>query len=277
MLMCEIVLNRMPRIHHCEARWRWRPPVFDDYDFWGVLQGKGELHCNARRFELKAGEVFVFRPGDVIHATQNPDRPLSVIAFHFLPGEQFPFELDRMPMRRQVANLDELEFYARQAVRFANTRNDGLAQIRCRLAALELLALFVDEHHSAERSLLERLNSVADSIRSAPGEVGSVEGLSKKCGLSPAYFSKKFKEQFGSSPVEFWIQARAERAEHLLNETDLSIGTIAEALGYSDVFHFSKQFKQLRGMAPRQFRRDQLLAVAAGTEDLPGIVPPKTK
>jgi transcriptional regulator GlxA family with amidase domain len=46
-----------------------------------------------------------------------------------------------------------------------------------------------------------------------------------------------------------------ERARLLLEETTMSVGEIAAALGYSDIFLLSRQFKQHYGYAPSQVRR----------------------
>jgi YesN/AraC family two-component response regulator len=41
-----------------------------------------------------------------------------------------------------------------------------------------------------------------------------------------------------------------ERARHLLDETELTVGQVATILGYSDVAYFSRQFKRYAGRSP---------------------------
>jgi transcriptional regulator GlxA family with amidase domain len=53
------------------------------------------------------------------------------------------------------------------------------------------------------------------------------------------------------------LQVRLERARTLLEETSMPIGQIAHALGYEEVFLFSRQFKQQYGYSPRQARQNK--------------------
>ena len=46
-----------------------------------------------------------------------------------------------------------------------------------------------------------------------------------------------------------------ERARLLLAESSLSVGMIAEALGFRDVFFFSRQFRQRTGLTPTAYRK----------------------
>lgn len=66
--------------------------------------------------------------------------------------------------------------------------------------------------------------------------------------------SRVFKQVTGSLPRDFIIQVRIDRAKQLLRESSLSIGEIADALGYPDVFFFSRQFKNRSGLSPTHFR-----------------------
>lgn len=65
-----------------------------------------------------------------------------------------------------------------------------------------------------------------------------------------------FKKVNGEAPVAFWNRARADRAASLLRETDLSLNEIAEMLGYCDVYHFSKSFKEIHARPPGLWRAD---------------------
>ena len=66
-----------------------------------------------------------------------------------------------------------------------------------------------------------------------------------------------FLEALSTSPGQFWKARRhALACEKILQ--DIPIGTIAEELGYADLFHFSRSFKKIEGISPRQYRQNNL-------------------
>ncbi len=83
----------------------------------------------------------------------------------------------------------------------------------------------------------------------------SLEVFSKDMYLSQVYLSKIFKEEIGTSPINYLIQKRLARAKELLEKTDLSIHAIAQQVGYADMYHFSKLFKKYYGFPPSKCLR----------------------
>ena len=74
--------------------------------------------------------------------------------------------------------------------------------------------------------------------------------------LSPFYISKIFKSEMGESPIHYLIRVRMEKAKALLESgASLSIGEIAEKVGYEDAYHFSKLFKKTYGVSPSKMRK----------------------
>lgn len=73
--------------------------------------------------------------------------------------------------------------------------------------------------------------------------------------LAPAYFSRLFSREMGTSFREFLVTVRLDRAKYLLQETDMSVGEIAESLGYDSVFLFSRQFKLRHAIPPSRLRK----------------------
>jgi len=68
-------------------------------------------------------------------------------------------------------------------------------------------------------------------------------------------FRKLFASEAGVSPARYRILRRVDRAKVLLSEGRLSVKQIAEQLGYCDVYFFARQFKQVTGKTPSEFRR----------------------
>jgi AraC family transcriptional regulator of arabinose operon len=56
--------------------------------------------------------------------------------------------------------------------------------------------------------------------------------------------------------MRFAIRQRVQRAQQLLRGSSMQISEIADALGYVDVYFFSRQFKQATGVSPSTYRRD---------------------
>ncbi len=72
-------------------------------------------------------------------------------------------------------------------------------------------------------------------------------------GMSTVYFRKLFSEVMGVSPIAYAKQLRIEKAKDMLKSDYGSLTDIAQSLGYSSLYDFSRDFKKHTGCAPSQF------------------------
>ncbi|MEH1840051.1 MAG: response regulator [Nostoc sp.] len=78
-------------------------------------------------------------------------------------------------------------------------------------------------------------------------------------GYSPAYLTNRVSKQTGET-VNCWIvKRRMAGARFLLQNNDQTVEKIAKALGYQDVSHFSRQFRQHHGLPPQAWRKEHQL------------------
>lgn len=82
----------------------------------------------------------------------------------------------------------------------------------------------------------------------------SIEDISSFCGLNRSYFSKVFRDTMGESPQGFLLHYRMARAAQLLTESRLPIRTISTMVSYPNQLHFSRAFKNVYGISPRDYR-----------------------
>jgi AraC family transcriptional regulator len=72
--------------------------------------------------------------------------------------------------------------------------------------------------------------------------------------MSPFHFSYLFKKAIGTSPYQYFLQPRVDRAKQLLTQTEKSVMEIALDCGFNSHSHLSKQFRQSTGMTPTAYR-----------------------
>jgi AraC-like DNA-binding protein len=85
-------------------------------------------------------------------------------------------------------------------------------------------------------------------------EVVAIDDLASSLGLSGGYFRQIFKRHTGLSPYQYHLQVKINHAKHLLRASDLTIKQISGIMGFQNVFHFSKLFKNKTSMTPNQWR-----------------------
>lgn len=86
----------------------------------------------------------------------------------------------------------------------------------------------------------------------------SLDTLSRKVGLSPIYISKMFKEKLGVNYIEFLTECRIEKAKKMLGDPEKSIKEITIEVGYHEPNYFSKVFKKMCRVTPREYRKTLL-------------------
>lgn len=83
----------------------------------------------------------------------------------------------------------------------------------------------------------------------------SVTMLADSLGLSPSYISRIFKKETGQSVPDYIHSRRLEKARELLADTALSIGEVAEQVGYSTAWTMNRVFKRAVQMTPGAYRQ----------------------
>lgn len=143
------------------------------------------------------------------------------------------------------ALFDELLEQVRRHDRWGTQRAANLLE-RILLELAEARAL------SAEREpwldlALERLSRAGTDL--------DYERLADACGMSLGTLRRRFRKATGTALHKYALQCRIASACGLLGDSDTPVKTIAEKLGYSDVYFFSRQFRQAMGVPPATYRR----------------------
>lgn len=110
--------------------------------------------------------------------------------------------------------------------------------------------LSVYEGGLPERQLLQVLDYIDEHL----DHDIKLADLAALLDISQFHFSHVFKQSIGTSPYQYLLQQRIERAKRLLKQTDRSIMDIAFMCGFNSHSHLSKQFRQFTGMSPKAYR-----------------------
>lgn len=94
----------------------------------------------------------------------------------------------------------------------------------------------------------------------------SIEDIAAVCGLNRSYFGKIFKKALGKTPQEFLLNYRMLKAAELLKLTSMPIGDISNAVGYANQLHFSRAFKKIYGISPREWRKQNQYLIKKNSE-----------
>jgi AraC-like DNA-binding protein len=152
-----------------------------------------------------------------------------------------------IPQKRDFTVIfDELLEHAMRTDRWGNLRAINLLErVLIELAELRAQA-------PVQAQWLEQLIAELDASETF---LPDYQRLAKKLNMSLSTLRRRFKQETGQPLHDFLLHRRLARARALLDETDLPIKKIAEQLGYSDVYFFTRQFHRFLGLPPATFRK----------------------
>lgn len=246
----------------CPPGWNWRPSL-KDYDLWFAVKGRGRFQLGAEVYDVKSGTLLFLRPGDTGWAVQDPADRLTVIYVHLgfvIPGSETDATMPVQWLPSRCVPFDSatsFELLLLQVIRLLDSRRplaEAEATLILQQALLEIYRQDAANHGVPVPQSDPRLERVIAHLNKTPQDRLALGQAASMAGLSTGYFSRLFAGEVGISFREYALRARLERARHLLEETDMPVGQVAAALGYDDVYLFSRQFRRRYGASPKHFR-----------------------
>lgn len=144
-----------------------------------------------------------------------------------------------------------LEFYNKLEV----ANNLELSLLVSEAIAIISRANFLDKQNAHSSDEINMLTMSCNYIESNIFKRFSVKDVADHMNIGYEKFRKIFTNHFGVGPGLYMIQQRIHMAQKMLADNNLSIKEIALELGYSDAYAFSKQFKNLMGISPSEFKK----------------------
>ncbi len=256
---------------HCDPSHSFGPASRNHYLFHYVISGTGTLYAQNSKglsvsYSVKSGQGFMIFPGQIC----------TYIADQEIPWEYVWLEFDGLRAKETVEMTgltpNHPIYRSRHQDISANMRDEMLYIVNhseeSPFQLIGHLYLFIDSlMRSSIGTQAGKGNSLRDFyIKEALSFIEqnfqndiSIEEIAASCGLNRSYFGKIFHENMGKSPQEFLISYRMTKATELLKLTALSIADVGNAVGYPNQLHFSRAFKKVYGVSPRQWRYDNAL------------------
>lgn len=220
--------------------------------------GRLFLQIDEEIFDVMAGQLWSMRPPRFMHIQPRPAGSFwdhRYIAFRGHLAEHWI--ADGLLPGRPVFAARHLDVATRlDLVITLIEKRDKWSRLRA-VNVLESLLIELRQHRAAD--ILEEAPWFEEAVRTlSQFHLWPVDfqQLARHVGMSVATLRRKFHETTGMSPHHYALGMRIAEAKRLLTDSEMTMGEIAESLGYSDIHFFSRQFRQFVGTAPSTFRRN---------------------
>ena len=222
---------------------------------------QGELHsvADGQDIVLKAGDIAIFGPNQWhMHYADMGVAPRYVTISFDLDGADITPLLNRKFVAPQQA-ITLIQQMLQEQERMDDYSTDMM------IAHLTTLMLLLLRQAGAPTGKLRSSNSVHSEneiIRKAQQYISShireklsVPLLAQQIGVSPSYLTALFHKNLQISPGEYIRRIKLQESKQMIRENSMNFTEIAQALQYSTVHHFSRQFKEKFGITPSEYAK----------------------
>jgi len=221
-------------------------------------EAQGEISIGGQSRPLRRGKAILLPPGSAVRLSIRPQDRLEYYDVRFRAlqpaqdGHYVPAQLD-CPVECETAYVafDRIEDMERKR-RSGNAWDDMKANILFQ----ELVAdLFRDAGRERMADLGQAIQRTLEYMERHYPLYITREKLADMAGVSADYYSKAFKKRLNKSPIEYLTDIRIRQAKRLLAQSGESLRTIAQSVGFSDEFYFSRKFKAEIGCSPKAYAK----------------------
>ncbi|SDL49686.1 ABC-type Fe3+-hydroxamate transport system, substrate-binding protein [Paenibacillus sp. OK060] len=264
----------MPNNIEWMAQWKSTKPLTDQWMSEGkrhhfsshalllILDGKAIWNINGHRVQVSYGELVAVQENTVIEVIEGGNLDLAGWHVQFDTYAMFPDRGEVVKYEWHVPSGDTYQKVKLTGGTLASlsqhwngdgSPNPNVIRVGNQLLVYELLQHVYRELLEEEPTVEQSILRTVDYMQQHYEQVITRKQLAEIAGISPWHYSRKFSERFGKPPLDYLAHYRIYRAQEELLLSTATSQDIAKKTGFEDAHYFSRRFKQLTGVSPRNY------------------------
>ncbi|MDI2091217.1 arabinose operon transcriptional regulator AraC [Commensalibacter oyaizuii] len=243
-----------------------RPKGMEGFIINLTILGEGAIYCDDKSFISKPGDFLIFPPNTPHYYGRRANveqwyhywvyfKPRAIWTKWLL----WPLQIGQIGYFRPEHQLSEdLKALFLKIVKTAQSSNTYSEMLAMNLLENFLIqrmqTISVENEKNYDYRVTLACNFISENLNTLAQDKSFIEQIAQHVHLSPSRISHLFKEYTGVSIISWREDQRINKAKFLLQTTPLSIYQIAQHVGYTDQFYFSRVFKSKTGLSPKKFR-----------------------
>jgi len=244
----------------CNPDWNIRNHYVTDHDLTYIIKGKARYTVNGTEYEVGSGDLVYLNAGDLKNAITYPRNLMQCFGINFVSkhhatgknaDELSDNKLILFPSVSHIGlRQDVIDQFRELTISWNEQKQGYIMKTRALLMLILNRLAEIIVHDKDYASDDYRINKIINHISMHYSEKLTVKALAAKVNLDEDYFGHLFKRKTGTTVLKYINKIRIRNAENMLQSGNFKIYEVAEQCGFSDVYHFYKAFKSLRGFPP---------------------------
>ena len=267
---------------------------FVDFDnvFTFISSGIATFVLDGHQYTVKEGDVVMIPPGVRHIITSDMQRTFSEYIFHFdlytesartakvfrghiseqtkrviTKEESFLRSFPMVIHPTSIVSNEIRAFFLKMHKEYTEQRHgfQGMLSAHAKIMLINLYRCVENDSTPVSEGMISSWNSIQRIVENIQLNYNdprlSIAMLADLAGYTPNYISTMIKENLGVTIHEYITHVRIDMAKQFLYETDRNITQIAELVGYSSVYSFSRVFKKVVGVTPSQYAHNFLMNI----------------
>ncbi len=243
--------------HRYNPSERLGPIVPDRYVINILETGRGVVDVGNRRYNVVAGQAFVLFPDKSVTLKADNMEPWNYIGI-VLSGKDVGKFIEHLGLTAQTPLIDFSTSHKAMDLAY-----DLFMECEKKYQNhFSITSCFVNLLECLEESLISRkipaknfyMTRAVEYIKENYYKNLSVEEIANMLGIERSYLSRLFKTYKNKSTQNYIIDYRIQRAKKMFEEEDLNVSQVCSAVGYTNIYCFSRIFKSRVGMSPKEYR-----------------------
>ena len=271
----EVVVKDLVSVHYFEFSKYYKFPG-ESHDFWELVYvDRGTLNAYSEDKEvlLKSGDIIFHKPNEWHNLLADGTHVSNVVVVSFISNSKCMKHFNNRIQKAKDSQRELLSKIISESTKLFKTPLDDpftskyeknekypfASEQLIRLYLVELLISIIrDDSRNSQTAFMQNtsnrlVNDVTDFLNSHLSEKITVSDIEKFAKVSRTALESAFKTTVGMGVINYYIKMKIECAKKYIREDNYNITQIADILGYESIHYFSRQFKQITKMSPKEY------------------------